>query len=193
MRGIELSLKEGFNHISFPLHQQMKFRAGDMIGFQYSDNGSKAVISFDHWTCEIGVRCYSEEIFISNDSLNSFMSTTTRLTQSEGQETHNRNFLRFVVSSHSSLFLKIMPIAWRQGEFLCLPWISFFRLCLPVFCLSLCLPLSISVSISLYVCISLCRSPFLSFCQTHTMMATPQQDAVHTPKLLGLQSTHQNY
>ena len=116
VRSIDLYLEEGLNHISLPLYQRMEFTAGYIIGLQYRGNDSKAVISFDHWQCEVGVRCYSEEMFISNGSPNSFMSATTRLTLLEEGKTRDYNFSRFVVSSRTSLFPKIIPIVLRQGE-----------------------------------------------------------------------------
>ena len=129
VQGIELQIEEGSNHISFPSHQHMAFTAGFIIGLQYGYNDSKAEIAFDHWKCEVGVRCYSEEIFISNESPNSLVGVTTRLTTFEEEKTRGHNFTLFIISNQTSLFPKIIPIFLRQGTYVFI-------------CLAVCLPTS---------------------------------------------------
>ena len=130
VRSVELYLEEGLNHIICPSHKQMEFNAGYIIGLQYKGNDSKAVISFDHWKCEVGARCYSEDIFISNENPNSFTSATTRLTPTEKENTQDYKFARFFVSNHTSMFPKIIPIILKPGKLFCLSvWASLYVPC----------------------------------------------------------------
>ena len=111
---MDLYIEEGFNHVSFPVDQQQEVTAGDIIGLQYRSDDSNAVIAFDQWTCEPGTRCYSEDIFISNGSPNSFQNTTTRLSAYTEEV---RSTVNGFLASQNSLFPKIVPIIVEQGKF----------------------------------------------------------------------------
>ena len=115
---VELLLEEGFNYINLAVDRQLKVIVGDIIGFRYKNFESNAVIAFDLWTCEYGVPCNSEDIFISNESPNSFMNTTTRLTTYKEEETHSKVYYlsHFTVFSHTPFFPKIIPIVQERGN-----------------------------------------------------------------------------
>ena len=112
---VTLYIEEGFNHVSFPVDQQREVTAGDIIGLQYRSNDSNAVIAFEQWACEPGTRCYSEDIFISNESPNSLKNATTRL--SAYAEKGHLAVNVFSVSQNS-FFPKILPIIVKQGKFI---------------------------------------------------------------------------
>ena len=116
---VELLLEEGFNHINLAKDRQLEVAVGDFIGFQYKNNESNAAIAFDLWTCEFGFPCNSEDIFISNESPNSFMNSTTRLTTHEEDETRSNVYYssRYTVFSHTTFFPKIIPIVQERGNF----------------------------------------------------------------------------
>ena len=119
---VELLLEEGFNHINLAKDRQLEVTAGDIIGFQYRNIESNAAIAFDQWTCEFGFPCNSEDIFISNESPNSFMNSTTRLTAYKDEEAHSNFYYlsHFTVFSHTAFFPKIVPIVQEPGNSLSL-------------------------------------------------------------------------
>ena len=116
---VELLLEEGFNHINLAVGRQLEVNFGDIIGFQYRNIESNAAIAFEVWTCEFGFPCNSDDIFISNESPNSLMNSTTRLTTYEEEETHSNTYYlsRFTVFSHTAFFPKIIPIVQERGNF----------------------------------------------------------------------------
>ena len=116
---VELVLQDGFNYINFAVGHQMEVTAGDILGLQYKSNESNAVIAYDHWACEFGFPCHSEDIFIPNEYPNSLMNSTTRLTSyGEGETRSGVYYLsRFTLFGHSTFFPKIIPIIVERGNF----------------------------------------------------------------------------
>ena len=114
----ELLLQEGLNNINFAVDRQMEVTKGDILGLQYKNNESNAVIAYDHWVCEFGFPCYSEDIFVPNEYPNSLMNSTTRLTTYEDGETRVGVYYwsRFSVFNHTTFFPKIIPIVVERGK-----------------------------------------------------------------------------
>ena len=117
---VELLLEEGLNHVNLASDRQLEVAVGDIIGFQYRHVESNAVIAFDLWACEFGFPCNYEDIFISNESPNSFMNTTTRLTTYKEEEMRSNVYYLsyFTVFNDTPFFPKVVPIVQERGNFI---------------------------------------------------------------------------